>query len=372
MSTDLAYIYGTEDTDYDPLQDDDNMLNHGTKVAGIIAGVCESAKLVSLKIMSGSRATGGGGTAKTKSSYACRAIVYAEENDIMILNMSVGWAGTSINNYFEHEDGYYDQAMCSVLEQYSGLLICSAGNNSRNIDDNDAEWDIYPQQYEYNNLLVVGASTQYDTKKSNSNWGSDSVDIFAPGDNISTTVKGGGRGTMSDISAAAPMVAGVAAIILSMYPDLSDEMIKVKEYIVNYADGTLSGVTAFTWICDSGGRLNALKAVEAAIEDNTPDAPEPCQHDGEVYYTQYNDSSHRVKCHDCDEVLYTEEHEGYNTNYGSSGHMMYCSLCAYNGMQDHDRYISAIYNDVYTIKCHECSYVNNCNCDREYVSDGSS
>ena len=134
------------DDGYDPLEDDDNYGSHGTNVAGIIAGVCQDAKLVSLKIMSGSTLPDvEDGNAKYKASYACSAIQYAEENDIMILNMSVGWVGSSANGEFDNDR--YCEAMRSVIDQYSGLLICSAGNDFKDIDDNDAQWDVFPQQY---------------------------------------------------------------------------------------------------------------------------------------------------------------------------------------------------------------------------------
>ncbi len=287
--------------------------------------------------------------------------------------MSVGWAGSSASGEFDN-DGY--EPMNSVFDQYSGLLICAAGNHYRNIDDDDAEWDIYPQQYDDDLLLVVSASTDEDAiwynpvNQKGSNVGEESVDLFAPGKDIATTVKGGGRGTMTGTSAAAPMVAGVAAMILSMYPDLSDDMIKIKEYIIDRADDSSDGVTAFSGKCVSGGRLNAFEAVKEAIDDNAPEEPEPCQHEGDVYYTQYNDTSHRVKCYDCDEVLETVAHEGYNTNYGSSGHQFYCTVCGYSAMRDHDIYISAVNNGVYTIKCHGCSYVRNCSCGCEFEPDG--
>jgi len=343
LSCDFAYLYGNtdgqnNDLDYDPLEDDDNHKNHGTKVAGIIAGICENAKLVSLKIMEGvTLSSGDGGGAKYRSSYACRAIEYAERNNIKILCMSVGWAGSSASGEFDNSG--YDEAMCSIIDQYSGLLICAAGNNNRNIDDNNADWDIYPQQYDLDQLLVVSASTQYDTIETNSNWGSDSVDIFAPGKNICTTVKGGGRGTMSDTSAASPVVAGVAAILLSIDPTLSNNMIWVKEYIMGNADD----VTAFVGKCESGGRLNAYKAVSAVLDD-IGNNNETCQHYNTYY--DYNSSTHTVICSSCEEEILTESH-----NY----------------------YMVAIYDgdNGCTVGCLDCSYRFDCSCNPEYGSGGS-
>jgi len=352
--------------DYDPLEDDDNFGSHGTNVAGIIAGICENAKLVSLKIMEGITAnTIDRVTAKYRSSYACRAIEYAEENDIMILNMSVGWVGSSANGEFDNDR--YDEAMCSVLDQYSGLLICSAGNDFTDIDDNDAQWDVFPQQYCFANLLVVGASTQDDRiwynadKNEGSNYGETSVDLFAPGVSIRTIVEGGGRSTMSGTSAAAPVVAGVAALMLSAVPNLTaDDIASIFRDPENVDPGDPS---AFEGKCVSEGRLNALKAVEAALDS--------CHHpDADTYYVRTT-STHKLCCSICNKVISTEAHGITYTSVDSESHSAYCAECNYSVTEDHDLYVASVYNDIYTIQCHECSYSFNCNCDREYESDGA-
>ena len=404
LSCDFAYLYGntdnvTNDLDDDPLEDDDNHNNHGTKVAGIIAGICDNAKLVSLKIMEGvTLSNGDGGGAKYRSSYACRAIEHAEQNNIKILCMSVGWAGSSASGEFD-TDGY--EPMNSVFDQYSGLLICAAGNHYRNIDDDDAEWDIYPQQYDDDLLLVVSASTDEDAiwynpvTQKGSNVGEESVDLFAPGKDIATTVKGGGRGTMTGTSAAAPMVAGVAAMILSMYPDLSDDMIKIKEYIIDRADDSSDGVTAFSGKCVSGGRLNAFEAVKEAIDDNAPEEPETCLHESTYYLT--DSLTHTLYCRGCGERVGTprthglmrmnesdptyhtvmcltcgysanEIHSASYNSIDSNRHLKYCTVCNYSGFENHDLYVQAVYDgdNGCDIACRDCSYSFHCDCNPEY------
>ena len=63
-------------------------------------------------------------------------------------------------------------------------------------------------------------------------------------------------------SFSAPLVSGVAALIMSQRPDLSHR--KVRQIIIDSVDkvSTLSGKVA------SGGRLNAYKALQAAIDSN--------------------------------------------------------------------------------------------------------
>lgn len=167
-----------------------------------------------------------------------RAIVYAEEIGIDILNFSGGWLADSPQ---------YDYALQSAIENYSGLFVCAAGNNGRNND----EFPDYPSCYNLTNLISVGASNAFDAKCDYSNFGATTVHIFAPGELIMSTLPNGSYGRMSGTSMAAPYVAGVTALMLSLCPDLTPYEIKTK--IMTYGD-TVSGLSDK---CVSGARLNA-------------------------------------------------------------------------------------------------------------------
>ena len=89
-----------------------------------------------------------------------------------------------------------------------------------------------------------------------SNYGATSVDLFAPGQNIVSTYKDGGYDIDSGTSFAAPFVTGVAAMILSIVPDLSIRELKIT---------ILENVTSMTILsnkCVTGGMLNAEAAVK--------------------------------------------------------------------------------------------------------------
>lgn len=157
------------DSDNDPMDYND----HGTHVAGIIAaignnntgvaGVAWSAKIMALR---GLDTEGYGYT-----SDLIEAIDYASNNGADVINIS--WGG---------ED--YSQALKDTIDSSPALIICSAGNESMNIDVNP----LYPSSYDSSNIISVAASDQNDNLTNFSNYGPVSVDLAAPGENIYSSV----------------------------------------------------------------------------------------------------------------------------------------------------------------------------------------
>ena len=104
-----------------------------------------------------------------------------------------------------------------------------------------------------------------------SNYGKNSVDVFAPGVKIFSTLPGGNQyGNMQGTSMAAPVVSGLAAFILAYYPDLSARQLKyVIEGSVQKPDtmailpGTEKKVI-FSALCKTGGIVNAYEAIKLA------------------------------------------------------------------------------------------------------------
>ena len=232
---------------------------HGTHVAGIIGaqgnnyiggtGVCWDIKLISLRVL-GSNGYG-------QSSYIISAINYAQTANIDILNMSLGSTA-------------YDAAMETAIRNYTGLIVAAAGNNDKNTDTTR----FYPASFTatIDNVISVGASDSNDERSnwngflnlwglfgsSKSNYGKTTVDVFAPGTDIYSTLRNGNYGKMSGTSMATPYVTGVAALMMSIRQSLNPSDIK---HMINY---TTDQKTSLTDLCVSGGRLNAAKAVEAA------------------------------------------------------------------------------------------------------------
>ena len=344
---------------------DDN--GHGTHVAGIIgaigdnkqyiAGTCWDVELVSLKVYD----SNGDGYA----SHLIDAINYARDfTDIQILNFSGVFTETmkdSNGNYWLTPNDIFP--LQNAIESFGGLFVCAAGNTHNNNDDLDNQR--YPASLAIDNMITVGASTYQDQKRSDSNFGYRTVDLFAPGDDIYSLQNNGTCISMGGTSMAAPFVTGVAAIMLSVNSDLDAS--DLKRYIKNTVDKSEDGVTAFNGICSSGGRLNAYKAVSAVLSTE-------CEHTGDISYGLYTDTLHRVWCDDCDELITIESHEYSYTSYGASGHRVHCSLCTYSELRDHNLYVHAIYggDDGCTIKCRNCTRVFNCDCDPEYGGNDES
>lgn len=139
---------------------------------------------------------------------------------------------------------------------YKGLVVCVAGNAKANIDNSPT----YPACYNLDNIISVAATPQNDILRSSSNYGANNVDLGAPGQDIYSTALNNSYLSTGGTSMAAPHVTGVAALIKSIRPDLS--AVQVKSCILNGVDK----VSALTGKCVTGGRLNAYKAVQLAVD----------------------------------------------------------------------------------------------------------
>lgn len=235
---------------YDFVNEDENPFDdngHGTHVAGTIAaeannntgiiGVAPEAKIMSLKFLS---SDGSGFTTD-----AIRAIDYAVMMGADITNNSWGGGGYSYALYDAIENA----------EKAGQLFVAAAGNGGQDgIGDNNDFYPSYPASYDLDNIISVAATDDRDSLSLFSNYGPNSVDIAAPGDEILSTLPGG-YDYFSGTSMAAPHVTGVASLILSQNPNLTSD--EVKNALLSSVDpiSSLQNITV------SGGRLNAYQAL---------------------------------------------------------------------------------------------------------------
>jgi subtilisin family serine protease len=217
---------------------DDNM--HGTHCAGIIAansikamGIAPRVSVMAVKFLD---ADGGGSLDRAISS-----IEYAVKNKSRILSNS--WGGSD-----------YSQALRDVIKMAGDngvLFIAAAGNEST---DNDTT-PSYPASFDEPNIISVAATDINTQMAVFSNFGLSSVHVGAPGTGIYSTTPRGKYETLSGTSMATPFVAGVAALILSRYPDATME--EIKSRILN----NVSHLNSLSGKISTGGIINALNSL---------------------------------------------------------------------------------------------------------------
>jgi subtilisin family serine protease len=201
---------------------------HGTHVAGIIGavrgngkggdGVANNVKIMSLRAVPN-------GDEHDKD--VALAIRYAVDNGAQVINMSFGKAYSPMAQWVHDAIQYADSK--------GVLLVHAAGNDNKNIDVEPnfptAKYDF--QTVTLKNFLTIGASTNdlKALKAEFSNFGTSSVDIFAPGQEIYSTLPDNQYKNLQGTSMAAPMVAGAAAFLKSYFPTLT--MTQIRSVLVS-------------------------------------------------------------------------------------------------------------------------------------------
>ena len=251
---------------------------HGTSCAGLISamgdnqkgsvGVAPESKLIAVRY------------ANSNISRDIEAFKAMAENGAAIISNS--WGTYSMNDAFD--------AVLKELSQTGragkGVLIFfAAGNDGCNLDlyystnpdgstrcQRSSDYTAINDESESPYVISIAASTKNNRIETYSNYGS-SIDFTAPGSAITTTDAMGSKGSpgawnytdsFSGTSAAAPIAAGVATLVLSENPLLS------KEEILDILKFTADKVGSYTYNSQGRnnhwgyGRLNAGKAVALA------------------------------------------------------------------------------------------------------------
>lgn len=234
----------------DNLADPMDENGHGTHCAGIIgaegdngegiAGVNWQVQIMPLKFI------GPSGSGSTKDAIeAINYVIERKRAGVNVRIISASW-GSRANS----------KALEDVIRRAGEegiLFVAAAGNSSVNTDTTPH----YPSSYDLPNVLSVAATDRNDQLTSFSNYGPKSVQIAAPGADVLSTWLGNAFEEHSGTSMAAPMVSGVAALVIAGDPNIS--MRDLRKRLLDSADKLpqLKGKVA------SGGRLNAARAVGA-------------------------------------------------------------------------------------------------------------
>jgi subtilisin family serine protease len=246
--------------------------SHGTHVSGIIAavqgnhlgmdGIAQKVRIMAVRVVPD-------GDERDKD--VANGIRYAVDNGAKVINMSFGKGFSPYKNVV-------DEAMKYAVSK-GVILVHAAGNSAQNNDDTRN----YPNRFDLKNKsehslwIEVGASTVAAVPYTNtrgsliqlpayfSNFGHRSVDVFAPGYQIYSSVPDEKYDTYSGTSMASPVVAGVVAALKGFSPTSTPEQIRsailssVKQYpslLVEHAQAKRE----FAELSKTGGIVDLFKA----------------------------------------------------------------------------------------------------------------
>lgn len=248
--------------------------DHGTHVAGIIGakrgnnigidGVADNIRIMGVRMVPD-------GDERDKD--VANGIRYAVDNGAKVINMSFGKG-------YAYNKKAVDDAI-RYAEEKDVLLVHAAGNDAK---DNDISKN-YPTKFytdsldailgEAHNWITVGATSSKvndELLASFSNFGYRSVDVFAPGVKINSTMPESTYKEQDGTSMAAPVVAGLAAVIRSYYPSFTAKEVKdiilksvtkVDQKVKIKVDGSNKKVY-LDEISVSGGIVNLYNAIVEA------------------------------------------------------------------------------------------------------------
>ena len=220
--------------------------DHGTHVSGTIGAKSNTEGVVgvnwNITLISGKFLGPTGGT----TANAVKAVDYftnLKSHGVNIVATNNSWGG-----------GGYSISLYQAIERANAagiLFVAAAGNSNRNNDKKPH----YPSSYNLDNIIAVGSLTSTGARSSFSNYGAKSVDIFAPGSGIYSTVAFSTYLSYSGTSMATPHVTGAVALYKSVHPGASAA--DIKKAILDSAVPTASVVGK----CVTGGRLDVNAAL---------------------------------------------------------------------------------------------------------------
>jgi subtilisin family serine protease len=245
-----------------------SMGSHGTHVAGIIAsirdngigaiGIADNVEIMALRTVPN-------GDERDKD--VANAIYYAVDNGASIINMSFGKSYSPDRQIVEKAIRY--------AEKKDVLIVHAAGNDA---EDKDYIMNYPTRKFirgrrEASNMIEVAAnspSLDAQLPAKFTNYGKSTVDLFAPGVSVYSTIPENHYKASSGTSMASPVVAGVAALLRSYFPELSAK--ETREILMKsvvpyegevYLPGTEEKVP-FSDLTISGGIVNAYEAIKIA------------------------------------------------------------------------------------------------------------
>lgn|GEM_PF-4547002 len=266
----LVAGYDFVDLDSDPSEvgshDQDLVYGHGTHVAGLVALAAPEAKIMPVRVLD----QAGMGNIWVLAEALAFAVDPdgnpATDDGADVINLSLGTnrptellaeivtTVTCANNSNDDDDDDDDDNNngCPAAGGRGAVVVAAAGNSGTDALE-------YPAAEGVAGSLAIAASTPTDTLVDFSTRGS-WVDVAAPGENILSSVPGGELGVWSGTSMAAPLVAGEAALVRAISPDLSAA--EVADHVIATAAPIAGPVSR---------RIDAAAAVGLPLDTTPPD-----------------------------------------------------------------------------------------------------
>ncbi len=245
--------------------DDDAIPNdetgHGTHVSGIVgargdngigtSGIGWNIKVLPLKV---------GDSTGLSSSAIAEALRYVSSfkgNGVKIVATNNSYGSSAPNSVARTE--------IKVHEDIGIVFVAAAGNAGEDIDATGNSQ--YPAGFPESNIISVANSTQGDDLSFGSNFGVESVDIAAPGQEVYSTYRDNGYDFLTGTSMSSPIVAGAVALLAAHEPGLSATELRQRVFDSAEPLDSLSGKVA------TGGRIDLLAMLEPDLKGHTISVP---------------------------------------------------------------------------------------------------
>jgi subtilisin family serine protease len=243
---------------------------HGTSTSGVIGairnnklgidGIADDVRIMMVRAILGE---------DEYDKDVALAIRYAVDNGAQVINMSFG-------KPISPDKSWVDDAI-RYAQSKDVVLVHAAGNEGKDIDIDYS----YPNPYYLGaermpHFINVGASGDLATGglvAGFSNYGKKMVDVFAPGVDIECSIANNGTQVASGTSMASPVVAGIAALIRSYFPNLTAAQVVdiIKSSAIPITEtvelpGNKDKKIPFQQLCETGGIVNAFEAIQLAVK----------------------------------------------------------------------------------------------------------